>query len=601
MNRAVFKILTIICFVSGIVLLDIFNLEWSSFRVAQPLHIIISALAFLLFMSSFIYKHIKRFYIVKKVNSSEGWLLAFSFLVVILSGTYLFLLGNRGGDLLGIIAYYLHLVGSFFILLLLYLHSAVQKRKKMLINLASITLLFLPIKSYAISITEFSHLEMSKKFHSEDLTNSAKCKDCHSEIFNQWANSNHKNMVSSNPYYMLLETLAAEDQGEEFRAWCMSCHNPSALANGHKKSTHFMDENLVANEFFDKDAKELSVDFKRLQNFRLEEGVSCTLCHQISDVNSSGNASFRVDLDRKKYAFEDSRFSIASWFSNTLINANPKVHKDSYLKDFYKDSKYCASCHDEQHPKNGIKIVSTYEEWSKSPYNNKDDKTKNKSCIDCHMSYVKDGKIVPKSGYSTDGGVRKDDIKTHFFTGSNHFLSSLRSKEHEEQTIELLKTSATMDISLDDNKLNVKVTNSGAGHHLPTGVADFRELWLEVAIKDRDGRVVFHSGLLDSNGEIEQGSRLFRKVFADDNKKPVGLKFWRYKVMLEDTRIPAKQSRVESFDLPKYVAYPIVVDVKLNFRIYPQWVSSATQKLYPTLPNPPVIELQRISKEFGSK
>ncbi|MFA7070276.1 MAG: hypothetical protein WC144_05495 [Sulfurimonas sp.] len=359
-----------------------------------------------------------------------------------------------------------------------------------------------------------------------------------------------------------------------------------------------MEQNEVAAEMFDSESHQLRDDYLKHQDFRLEEGVSCTLCHQIGEVDERGNGSYHVELDRDRYLFEDSRFTIASWLSSRFINANPKTHKDSYSKDFYKDSKYCASCHDEQHPKNGIKIVSTYEEWSKSPYNNPDDKTKHKSCIDCHMSYLKDGKIVPFEGYSTDGGVKKSDVKTHFFTGSNHFLSSLRSKEHEDQTIEMLKSSATMSLKLDDSRLDVEVLNSGAGHHLPTGVADFRELWLEVNVKDKNGALVFHSGHLDENGEIEEGSRLFRKVFGDEDHTPVGLKFWRYKVLLEDTRIPAKKSRVESFVLPKDIDYPIEVEVKLNFRIYPQWVSSATQKLYPMLPNPPVLELLNIKKEF---
>lgn len=599
MSRAVFKILTLVSFFSGLILLDIFALKWESFRVAQALHIVLSGVLFFAFLLPFIQKHIKRFYVIKKVNSSEGWLLAFSFVLVIASGIYLFFIGNRGGYLLDSINYYVHLIGSFFILFFIFLHTKIQRRKKELLALALLCVAFSnTTKTYAKDITEFSNLKMSRDFHSEDLVNSTTCKECHSEIFDQWAKSNHRHMVSSNPYYMLLETLAGEDEGEDFRQWCMSCHNPSALASGAKKTTHFMDENEVAAEMFDGDSTKLIDDFKKQHNFRLEEGVSCTLCHQISDAHERGNASYEVELDRKKYFLEDNKYTLASWFGKRLINANPKEHKNSYSKPLYKSSKYCASCHDEAHPKNGMKIVTTYEEWSKSPYNAPDNKAEHKECIDCHMSYVKDGKIVGLSGYSTDGGEFKKDIKTHFFSGSNYFLASLRSKEHKKQTIELLKTSATLDAFLEDGELKVKVTNSGAGHHLPTGVADFRELWLEVIIKDAKGNEVLHSGALDENGELEQGSRIFRKVFGDENHNPVGLKFWRYKVMLEDSRIPAKKSKIESFIIPSGTAFPIKATIKLNFRIYPQWVSLATQKLYPMLPLPDVIELNNLEKEF---
>ena len=77
--------------------------------------------------------------------------------------------------------------------------------------------------------------------------------------------------------------------------------------------------------------------------------------------------------------------------------------------------------------------------------------------------------------------------------------------------------------------------------------------------------------------------------------------FWKYKQILKDTRIPAKKTRVEIYDIDTLdqAQYPLTVVVKLNFRIYPQWVSDFVRKIYPTLPNPPVVELQKISKTFN--
>ena len=62
---------------------------------------------------------------------------------------------------------------------------------------------------------------------------------------------------------------------------------------------------------------------------------------------------------------------------------------------------------------------------------------------------------------------------------------------------QLLRTSAKLDVNIKDNKLLVGVQNVGAGHHLPTGVADFRELWLDITITDATGKIVFSSGKLD--------------------------------------------------------------------------------------------------------
>ncbi|MDQ1264741.1 MAG: hypothetical protein QG559_1742 [Campylobacterota bacterium] len=603
MRRFFVKVLLLVMFISGVLQMKLVALSWDSFRVIEPLHIVSSVLIMFLFMNSFIYKHIRRYFYIKKINSINGWFLLASFSLVSISGIYLFLVGNRGGDIVGVMSFYTHLFGSF-VLMVFFVWHTLRANNQIVQPIIALFILFSAYPSYA-KVTELSNLEIekstSKQTHSEDFTNSTKCKSCHSEIFEQWSNSNHRHMAGTNRYYMVMETLAGEVEGDEFKKWCMSCHNPSALSIGLSKSTHSMDGNFVSNESYEKGSATLLKDFREHNNFRVEEGVSCITCHQISDATSYGNASYKLSLDRKKYAFEDSKFTLPHLFSEKLINANPSVHKESYSKELYKNSKYCASCHDESHPKNGIKIVSTYEEWEKSPFNNPNDKTKHKSCIDCHMTNLSGGKFAPLKGTSTDGGVIKNDLKVHYFAGSNHFLAGLRDKKNEDQIIQLLKTSAELDMAIKDKNLEVGVKNVGAGHHLPTGVADFRELWLEVEVKDKEGKVILSSGRLKDDGNIEEGSRLFQKVFGDENSKPVGLLFWKYKTLLSDTRIPAGERRVESFKLPKDTLYPLKISVKLNFRIYPQWVSDKVRKVFPILPNPSVIELQSVEKEVLPK
>ncbi|WP_083568621.1 multiheme c-type cytochrome [Arcobacter sp. LA11] len=439
-----------------------------------------------------------------------------------------------------------------------------------------------------------------EKYHVEDWTNSAKCKSCHSEIFNQWADSNHKNLVGTNPYYLVVENIAAQTEGEEFRKWCMSCHNPSAITTGLvDKTTPTMDK------FFESGAKTLIEELKVHGNTKLEEGVSCVACHRITKIeDAGGNAAYTLNLtERQKYTFEDTNNEAAQWLSEKFINSKPEAHIKSYMKPVYKDSVYCASCHDEFTPGSGSKIVSTFKEWENSPFNNPSDPTKHKSCIDCHMTYLKDDQLSPLRGRSTDGGKIKDDVKVHYFAGSNHFLSGLKSSEHEDQTLQLLRTSAQLDVNIDGTKIDVGVKNVGAGHHLPTGVADFRELWLDITVKDRTGKVVFESGKLKEDGNLGEDARPFMKVFGDKDGKPVGLLFWRYEKLLSDTRIKAGERRVESYEIKidegEELLYPLTAIVKLNFRIYPQWVTSAVQKAYPQLPNPPVVELEKIIQEFN--
>ena len=593
------KIFMTLMFISGILLWDLFDISWEYYSSIQAIHIILSLIVMGMLIIPFVNIHVYQHRVKNKIKSTNGWLLGITLLLITLSGFYLLIIGNRGGDIYGNYSFYIHLYGSFVLMFLLFYHI----KKSHIKYVASIVLLL--ASSYPVPLqadkTKLTLLKIDNNitaYHNEDWTNSAKCKVCHSEIFNQWADSNHKNLVDSNPYYMVMEGLAGEVEGDEFRQWCMGCHNPSAVTTGLTKSGHRMDRNFLANGLFEQGAKTLQDDLKHHRNSRLEEGVSCVACHRITKVDSQGNASYTLDLNRKKYTFEESKTDLGQWFSQKFINSKPDIHKQSYSKEIYKKSSYCASCHDETSPQTGKQIVSTFKEWEKSPYNDPKNPKKHKDCIDCHMTYLEDGKFAPLKGTSTDGGEIKKDVKVHYFSGSNYFLSGLRNKDHKEQTIQLLRTSAKLDVDIKNNQLIVGVKNIGAGHHLPTGVSDFRELWLDITLKDRDSKIVFSSGKLKDDGNLDEDARPFMKVFGDKDGNPVGLLFWKYEKLLSDTRIPAGERRVLKYNIKdtKELKYPLSVEVKLNFRIYPQWVTDAVQKMYPQLPNPDVIVLKKIVK-----
>nr|WP_321267449.1 multiheme c-type cytochrome [uncultured Sulfurimonas sp.] len=605
MKNIYMKILIILMFISGIFQLSIFNLEWEYFRVIQAVHILTSAIIAIFLLIPYVNVHTYEYMIIKRAKSISGVILGILLFFIVASGFYLFFVGNTGGDILGIISFNTHLYGSFLLLYFLFLHAKkkISPKAKPILAMALVITVSYPSLSYSSEMLTNIKLENGvERYHNEDWTNSAKCKSCHEDIFNQWADSNHRHLTGTNPYYMVMENLAGADMGDEFRQWCMGCHNPSAVTTKQKRTTHEMDGSLMPNVLFESGSKRLLDDFKAHGNSKMEQGVSCVACHRIQKADSKGNSAYTLDLtNRKKYVFEDSNSQIQNFLSEKFINSNPQVHKDSYSNKLYKDPAYCASCHDEFLPDDSKRaVVSTFKEWEKSPFNNPKDPNKHKTCIDCHMTYLENGELSPQKGQSTTRGAIKEDVKVHYFSGSNHFLSGLKSKEHEDQTLQLLRTSAKLDIDIKDSKIFVGVKNIGAGHHLPTGVSDFRELWLDITITDAHDKVVFSSGKLKEDGNLGEDARPFMKVFGDENSKPVGLLFWRYKKLLSDTRIPSGERRVEVYDIAnaKNLNYPLKAVVKLNFRIYPQWVTDAVQRAYPQLPNPPVVLLNKVEKKF---
>ena len=430
--------------------------------------------------------------------------------------------------------------------------------------------------------------------HSDEWINSASCANCHSEMFEQWSDSNHRLMGQSNPYFSVLEDIAAATEGEEFRSWCSGCHNPERVLTGLPFNGH-------TNNMFERGGTSLKQDLKE-DKHGPSEGTGCLFCHRITKIeDAGGNAAMTVDLsNRERYVFENSSNDILNYIGDSQINARPDTHKKSYMQPFYKDELYCKSCHNEFSPGLGAMIVDTWGEWEQSSYNNPDNPAEHLGCIDCHMhaDNTQIGQDIP--GTSTTGGALKKDVKTHQFSGANHFLVGLRNKKQESMSIDLLKTSASLESRVEKNNLIVRVNNIGAGHALPTGVADFRQLWLKVNITDALGNVIFQSGIQDEAGNVEPNARMFMKEFGDKEGKSVGLIFWRYEKLLKDTRIPANGFRDEFFTLPENTHYPIKVASQLMYRVYPLWVTQAVQKKFPELPNPPTLELNTIVSIFDS-
>ena len=585
-------------FISGILLMEQVHLCWEFFRIIQPLHIFGSIVVLLLFLLPFLYQHISGT-LIHHTKSRSGIFFGIVLIVVLFSGVYLFLVGNPGGDEIALFVHTLHLYGSFLLIGVLFWHIRGLFGLKALSFTATVLVLFSPLTLH--SQEKMSNIELEDgvtRYHVKEWTNSTTCKECHPEIFKQWANSNHRHMADGNPYYMVLENLAEMDRGVEFRQWCMGCHNPSAVTTKQERTTHMMQENNMPDPLFVKDSLNLQKTYKE-RPYRLEQGVSCAGCHSITKATAKGNSSFSLGLaKRKRYLFEGESAKAKVWITNHLINANPQTHKREYMRPLYKKSELCASCHDEFLPHTGKEVVTTFKQWSHSPYNDPKDPKKHKVCIDCHMTYMKNGEFTPLQGHSTIGGKFKKDIKVHYFAGGNHFLAGLKSKENESQSLQLLKTSAKLDAAIKKGRLLIGVTNTGAGHKLPTGAADFRQLWLDITLKDASGKTLISSGKLDKHGNLQKGSVIFNKVFGDKDGTPVGLFFWRYEKLLSDTRIPAGKRVENAFDIPKDARYPLHLTLHLRYRIYPQWVTDIVKAAYPALTDPPAVSIAKLEKDF---
>ncbi len=410
--------------------------------------------------------------------------------------------------------------------------------------------LFLMYPLLVFSCSKVPHFELSRFISPET------CGGCHDEIYAQWKASMHNlshfdEIYRAAAFYHLkgLTESAAIKEAEH----CVVCHTPIGYFTGFPKK--------VSEE---RDNPEKIPEIAK-------EGVQCDYCHSATGAYAVYNNQMKLDPGHgeanpgtKRGPFKDSQSDF---------------HKSEYSK-FHTSSEMCGVCHDVKHVVFGTKLETTYEEWKKGPYNSPDAE-KRIPCQGCHM-YHRPG--IPATG-STErpknpgvaaiGGPKRAHIFTHYFVGGNMAMPSLHGdKTKAKMAKERLENAAVLaidDRNIASGKIAVVVKNVGAGHYLPTGLTDVRQMWLEVVVKDRAGRVVFSSGVADAKGYLPDGAVIFNTVFGDGKGNAVD-NIAKAKEILRNHRIPPKGSVEEVIVFPANVPKHLVVRVRLLYR-------GASQKL----------------------
>ncbi len=384
-----------------------------------------------------------------------------------------------------------------------------------------------------------------------DYTQPEVCGGCHEEIYAQWNGSMHS-MSHKDPVYERLFIIASRETNGSFDPFCTKCHAPIDYLSGKIPSANNYTVSGIS-----------------------EKGISCDFCHTVNATQGRGNGSFVSSPGRiKRGSFNDSNYST--------------FHSTEY-SDLQTKAEFCGMCHDVKHPFNGLVLENTFTEWKEGPYN------ETTPCQHCHMTPGVT-KFVPNPGRAAAGGPIRENIFTHYFVGGNAMLSGmLGSAEHEKLARERLKSAAKLaieDIELVNDRVNLRlrVTNSGAGHKIPTGLTEARMIWLDVNVMDATGKTIFRSGGPDEHGYVGNDAVKYHTVFGDASGMPTE-KVWLAEKILVDNRIPPKGYSLEyyNFTIPEYAKKPITISAKLNY-------VSASQELADVLfgkgnVSPPVIEM----------
>jgi hypothetical protein len=250
------------------------------------------------------------------------------------------------------------------------------------------------------------------------------------------------------------------------------------------------------------------------------DGVSCTLCHQITPEGLGSRASFTAGFsvdtrtpagsraDYGPFLVQPGQTRIMRSASNFVPTSASHLH----------GSELCASCHTlittafgpDGKAVGELPEQVPYLEWKHSSYRDKE------SCQSCHMPVVQEPIAI-----SSVLGVRREGLARHDFRGANFFLPRLFNLQRTALGVQALpqELDATAGRARDllaektanltilapkalEGRLTFEVAIQNlAGHKLPTGYPS-RRAWLHVTVGDVSGRTVFESGALGTDGRI---------------------------------------------------------------------------------------------------
>ncbi len=330
---------------------------------------------------------------------------------------------------------------------------------------------------------------------------------CHAALLTQWQESMHAKAIVD-PIYLLKLKEGEEATGGALGPYCNGCHAPIAVMAGELTSLDQSGMSKVG-----------------------KEGVTCDFCHQVNGTDGTlGNTSTAVTGDGIKLAqLQD-----------------PQAPHAAAYSQFHETAEFCGNCHNVDHPTNGMHLEATYTEWKNGPY-----AAEGIVCQDCHMTPGA-GVTKPNPGKAAGMGPDREHIYTMTWAGGNVGLGDAALAEQRLKAAAELGLEVPEIVESGEVAVKATITNVGAGHYLPTGLTEVRQMWLEVVATDEAGN------------EVMSERRDFGSVLKDaEGNFPVEL--WDAVDFHSDDRIAPRESTSNDYSFPM-AAGAVTVKATLYYR-----------------------------------
>jgi len=412
------------------------------------------------------------------------------------------------------------------------------------------------------------------------------CKECHPDVYEGWFHSvHHFSSFNNEPYlFSISETrkkILERDGNVKASRWCAGCHDPVPFLSGA-----FDDPN-----------------FDMRNHPTAHAGITCTVCHAITNVNSTkGNADYTIE-EPVHYPFAKSENTILKYINRQLVKAKPEFHNKTFLKPLHKTPEFCSTCHkvsipfELNHYKDWLRGQNHYDNYHLSGVSGHGARSfyyppkAVENCNKCHMP-LKDSLDFGADFFAgSDKGLK---IHDHLFLGANTGIAHIRKKpDIVKAHKEFLKDSVLVDIfgikeggevdgkliapirpnipSLVPGReylLEVVVRTMQVGHLFSQGTVDSNEIWIDVALEN-GGKTIGRSGGLGEGREVDPWSHFLNVYMLDKNGNRIDRRNAQdIFTPLYDNQMPPGTGQVVHyrFKVPQDAKGEINVLVKLQYR-----------------------------------
>ncbi len=428
-------------------------------------------------------------------------------------------------------------------------------------------------------------IEGSDTIPAEHLMTDAACAKCHAEIAKTHEQSMHRFSSFNNPAYKFSveearEVVLQRDGTLQASRFCAACHDQVPLLSGQ----------------FDK------TDYDTEHNPTAQAGITCMVCHAITQVNGvHGNGDYTI-ADPPRYPFAFSESPLLRSINAQLIKAKPAFHKKTLLKPFHRTAEFCSICH-----KVNLPVEVNQYRWLRGQ-NHYDSFLQSgisghrvdsfyyparavARCSECHMPLIPSDD--PAARDFNDSGTRS--VHNHQFPAANTGITQLLDlpdwvmQAHQQRLSDVTRLDifAIKEDGRIDGELHaplrpslpelvpgkrylieIVIRTTGVGHHLTQGTADSNELWLDVTATV-DGRLIGRSGSLDAQGAVDPWSYFVNSYVLDRQGRRIDRRNGQdIFVTLYNHQIPPGAATVVHYllQIPEDAQGPVAIEAQLNYR-----------------------------------